>query len=375
MKLLLIGFSVLLLAACGGAAATATTVPPPTATPTPTLAPTATPAPTPAPTNTPVPPPTETPTLTDSVPVEFADLAACLEDRLGSVVAWELVSGSRRETAEEEAVLVDCLAAVTAGIEAEAITAPVVSCLEEGLGAGVVEAVGAGARVLDADEEAILVECLLVSALDSQWEEIVVTTESCLEERLGLDLAAVVASGAVHLNEAEEQALGDCLLVAALDTSDETASDSLIDCLAEGLGADIAALVASGAVPLTEAQQALMGECLLGSALSPSTETGTQSLTACLEERLGADIAAVVASGAIPLTEAEEAVMGECLLGSAFDDDTSSDTVSDGVLACLEKELGTDIAAVVASGAISLTDSEQGVMGDCLLAEALGGSP
>jgi hypothetical protein len=83
----------------------------------------------------------------------------------------------------------------------------------------------------------------------------------------------------------------------------------------------------------------------------------------------------VVASGAIPLTDAEQAVMEDCLLSSAFETETSSETVSEGVLACLEEELGTDIAAVVASGAIPLTDAEQSVMGACLFAEALGGSP
>ncbi len=97
MKLLVFGLGVLLLAACGGAAATATTVP--TATPAPTPVPTATPTPTPTPANTPVPQPTETLLLTESVPAEFVDLAACLEEGLGSGVARELVSGSRKETA------------------------------------------------------------------------------------------------------------------------------------------------------------------------------------------------------------------------------------------------------------------------------------
>ena len=84
-------------------------------------------------------------------------------------------------------MLMDCLVAITAGIDAEAVTAPVASCLEEGLGAGIVEAVGAGASVLGADGEAILVDCLLESALDSSEEGVVVTTETCLQERLGVE--------------------------------------------------------------------------------------------------------------------------------------------------------------------------------------------
>ncbi|GEM_PF-1571882 len=377
MRLLVFGLGALLLAACGGASATQTPLPTPlpTATPTPSSTPTPPPAPTLAPTDTPLPLPTETPLLTESVPAEFAGLVACLQEQLGPDVARQLVSGARKETAAEEAVLEDCLFATTAGLESEAISAPVVSCLEEGLGASVVEAVGAGAIELSAEEEAVLVECLLTSALASSEEDVAATAESCLQDLLGVDIAAVIASGAVPLNEAEEQALGDCLLEATLGSSEEASDDSLTACLEERLGADIAAVVASGAVPLTEAEQAVTGECLLGSALSVSSETESQSLTACLEERLGAEIAAVVASGAIPLTEAEEAVMGECLLGSAFDTGSSSETVSEGVLACLEEQLGADIAAVVASGAIPLSADEEGVMGDCLLAEALGSSP
>ncbi len=97
------------------------------------------------------------------------------------------------------------------------------------------------------------------------------------------------------------------------------------------------------------------------------------SVTACLEERLGADIAAVVASGAIPLNEAEEEILGECLLGLSLE--TASETASEAVTACLAERLGPDVAAVVASGAIPLNEEEERLLGDCLLQEALGGSP
>ena len=102
---------------------------------------------------------------------------------------------------------------------------------------------------------------------------------------------------------------------------------------------------------------------------------------ACLAERLGADIAAVVASGAIPLTDAAQAVLGDCLLSSPqeisqeISQETSTQTTEPGITACLEEQLCADIAAVVASGAIPLSADEEQILGDCVLQAALGGSP
>ena len=47
----------------------------------------------------------------------------------------------------------------------------------------------------------------------------------------------------------------------------------------------------------------------------------------------------------------------------------------DSVTACLEERLGADIAAAAASGAIPLNEEEERLLGDCLPQEALGGSP
>ena len=182
-----------------------------------------------------------------------------------------------------------------------------------------------------------------------------------------------MASGAVPLNETEQAILNECQILSALEVPQVSAEDSVTACLEERLGAAVAAVVASGAIPLTEEEEAVVGDCLLGASLDTPAETLDQAVTACLTERLGADLAAVVASGAIPLNDAEEEeVLGECLLSSSLD--TSSDTVSQTVTACLEEQLGADIAAVVASGVIPLTPEEESVMGDCLLQDALGGS-
>ena len=50
--------------------------------------------PAPSPTGTLIQP-TETPVLTDTVPDALVDVAACLEERLGSEVARTLVAGDR----------------------------------------------------------------------------------------------------------------------------------------------------------------------------------------------------------------------------------------------------------------------------------------
>ena len=49
-----------------------------------------------------------------------------------------------------------------------------------------------------------------------------------------------------------------------------------------------------------------------GVSLDRDEQTVEERTLACLAERLGEDIAAVVASGAIPLTDAEQAVLGDC---------------------------------------------------------------
>ena len=330
--------AVLFLAACGGSAATpasvpsatsaSTLVPAATSEPLATIAPTTTSVPTAAPTamsaptNTPLPLPTETPALVDIVDPSFADVAACLEEQLGSDAARELVLGERQETPEEEAVLLDCVVA---------------------------------------------------SALEPPEETPVSSLEACLAEKLGAEIAPLVASRAIPLSDEEAAALNGCLLTTALTTEAETLDAAVMACLEASLGADLASVVASGAIPLTESEEQVLGDCVLGSGLEVSEEGGLNpGVAACLEERLGAEVAAVVASGAIPLNEEEEGILGECLLSPSSD--TTTETVSEGVAACLEEQLGAEIAAVVASGVIPLTEQEEAVMGDCLLQEALGGA-
>ena len=179
----------------------------------------------------------------------------------------------------------------------------------------------------------------------------------------------------------------------------QTVEEQVVACLAERLGADIAPVVASGAIPLTEAEEAALGDCLVGSSLQSAEEAATESgpessserlavsVSACLAERLGEEIAAVVESGAIPLTEAEEEILGDCLLSSSLEaatgeaatgeaaTESSSQTTADGITVCLEEQLGAEIAAVVASGAIPLSANEERILGDCVLQAALGSSP
>lgn len=374
-KVMAITIGALVLLACGGGAATL-------APPVPTLAPTVAPTGVPLPTATTAPAATAVPTAvprampTDTPEAEaaatgFSDLVACLEDQLGVEVAQILVSGERQETAEEQAVVESCLLVTASGLSDQDLSPAVIACLEDNLGSGVVAVVGSGARELTGDEEAVLLDCLVTFSLAPPEEEVVSTLEACLAERLGADIAPLVASQAVPLNEEEAAALNQCLLVTALETPEEETLDAgVLACLEEELGTEIAAVVASGAVPLTQAEERVLGNCVLRSGLE-ATEGGLATgVVACLEEQLGADIATVVASGAIPLTAEEEAILGECLLTPSSE--TGQDAISETVAACLEERLGSDIAAVVASGAIPLTDDEEAVLGDCLLQEALG---
>lgn len=375
LKFVVGALGLVLLAACGGSA--------PVATPTlePVLAPTATVTSTSASTDTPLPSPTDT-LSTEQAATGFADLVACLEDTLGTEVAQTLVSGERQETTAEKVVVEGCLLVTASGISSQDLSPAVTACLEEGLGAGVVAVVGSGARSLTADEEGVLLDCLVSSALAPAEPEPVSALEACLADRLGAEIAALVASEAVPPDEVEQAALNECRLVSALSPAEEGPKDSLTACLEQSLGPEVAAVVASRAVPPTEEEAAVLGDCLLRTGVEEAPQTQDQSVTACLAERLGEDIAAVVASGLVPLNDAEQEVLGECLLSSSLNttnttSDTSSpsDTASQSITACVAERLGPEIAAVVVSGAIPLTEEEAEVMGDCLLLEALGGSP
>lgn len=368
--------SFLILSACGGADPERATAPKPT----PSVAPTAVATATipPAPTSTTEP--TAVPQVSaGTAPAGFDRVVACLEERLGAKVAQALVSGDRRETTQEEAVLEECLLVTASGLAAEALPPSAAACLEDKLGTGVVQIVGSGARELTAQEDEVLLECLVSSALATPEEAPPSQLESCLQDRLGIDIARVVASRSVPLNKEETQALNNCALASALAGTEQTVETRVLACLEERLGSDIAAVVASRAVPLTDAEEAALGDCLVGASLEASQEasgatTGQApdgAVIACLGERLGEDIAAVVASGVIPLTETEQEILGECLLSATLV--TSSETASPAVTACLEEQLGADIAAVVASGAIPLTAAEAKIMGDCVLQEAFSG--
>ena len=194
-----------------------------------------------------------------------------------------------------------------------------------------------------------------------------------MEERLGTEVARELLAGDRQETPEEQTVLEGCLLVTASGLSSEDLSPAATACFEEQVGTGVVAIVGSGARQLTGEEEAVLLDCVATSALAPPEEEPVSSLEACLADQLGEDIAAVVASGAIPLTAEEEAILGECLLSPSSD--TATETVSEGVAACLEEQLGADIAAVVASGAIPLTAEEEAVMGDCLLQEALGGSP
>lgn len=142
-------------------------------------------------------------------------------------------------------------------------------------------------------------------------------------------------------------------------------------CLENALDADLARAVASGAIPLTAAQEAMLGNCVLSTSLGGSSATLSASAVACLEGALVAESAPVVAFGSASLTDEQQAVLGSCLLGSALGG-TDSSGVSSGVLACLAEELGAEVAQVVASAVPTLNAEEEQILGNCVLKGALG---
>lgn len=365
--LMLLAVSALLLAACGGGGAK------PALPSTPTTGATATPTPTLAPTHTPAPPPPETPDVAPAQSVGGTPFGVCLEERIGPKAARALISGERVETPEEEAVLEDCLLAGASGVSAQAISSAVATCLEEGLGAGVLQAVGSGARGLTAQEESILVDCLLASTLDAASEEILPAVTACLGDKIGTEAAQAIASGSRQLTADEEAVLGDCVLASALGATTSTVSSAVAACLEDRLATEAAQAIASGSRQLTVDEQTALGDCVLGSAFAATTGKVSPPVTVCLEDRLGTEAAQAIASGSRQGTANEQTVLGDCVLASAFGATTG--TASPPVAACLGKHLGAEAAQAAASGSRKLTAQESSVLGGCLLEAALGAKP
>ena len=303
---LIAGTSIMVLAACGGS-------PEPTPTPTATPRPTATPPPTATPLPTPVPQPNITVSLGEAV-------ADCLEARIGPAGAEAALSNLVTPTPEQGEALNECLLAVSLG-----------------------DGQSANAGVI-----------------------------ACLTARLGGAVARVVASGLIPLTNEESAILGGCVLTASAAVSGGTV-DPIVACLEGDLDADLARAVASGAVPLTVAQESLLGNCVLSTSLGGGSTALSANIVACLEGALGVESALVVASGAATLTGEQQAALGGCQLGSALE--TASSAVSSGVMACLEKDLGADVAQVVASAVLPLSAAEEEILGNCVLKDALGLNP
>lgn len=142
-------------------------------------------------------------------------------------------------------------------------------------------------------------------------------------------------------------------------------------------------MIVSMALPLTAEQEAGMGNCALeGSASSNQTLSQTLfgGVITCLEQELGEESARVAANNSETLTATQQAALGGCLVGSALGgfstEDTSENPGSDfssAVVACLEKELGVDLANVVVCGVVLLNAGEQAALGRCLLEDAING--
>ncbi|NQW23423.1 MAG: hypothetical protein HQ475_08275 [SAR202 cluster bacterium] len=225
-----------------------------------------------------------------------------------------------------------------------------------------------------AEQEAALQECLLAASLaGGQTSE--ARALACLTEKLGAEVAKVVASGLLPLSDEESAILGECVLSAITSSASSIVkSDPIVTCLEKTLDSNLAKAVASKAIPLTAEQESLLAGCEFSTSLGGgNSSTLSDSVITCLENSLGAESAQAVASGATNLTDKQQAALGGCKLGSALG--TSSSTVSTGIMDCLTKELGADVAQVVASAVLPLSAAEEQVMGNCVLLDALGIAP
>ena len=118
-----------------------------------------------------------------------------------------------------------CLLVAASGITDEDLSPAASACLEEKLGAGVLQVVGSGGRSLTIEEESVLLECLVTSAIDALASATISPFDGCLQDRLGQDLALLVASRSVPLNAEETDALNDCLLVSALTETEQSVDE------------------------------------------------------------------------------------------------------------------------------------------------------
>ncbi len=253
-------------------------------------------------------------------------------------------------------------------------------CLEESIGADGAEAALSNLVESTTEQEAALSKCLLAASLEDAQSG-GSSIFAFVTKELGKSVARVVESGLIALTAEESNILGNCVLSVSMATTAASASstaDPIVACLEDSLESDLVRAVASGVILLTGEQETLLGNCVLSPSLGSSATTTSlsDSVVVCLEGSLGTYSAAVVASGSPDLTSDQQAALGACLLGSAVPESTTASTkVTAGVMACLTKELGEAVAHVVASAVLPSSTSEQQILGNCVVMDALGLTP
>jgi hypothetical protein len=173
---------------------------------------------------------------------------------------------------------------------------------------------------LTADEEAVLGDCILASAFGATTGTVFLAVAACLEKRLGAEAAQAIASGSRNLTADEQAVRGDCVVASALAPAEGTTISPVVAaCLEKRLGGEAAQAAASGSRNLTADEQAVRGDCVLASALAPAGGTTISPVVAaCLEKRLGGEAAQAAASGSRELTGEESSALGGCLLAAAL---------------------------------------------------------
>jgi len=294
VALVLAAVLAILAAACGGP-------PEPTPAPTPTPRPTATPRP-------PAPTPQPTVVLT---PAE--QVAACLEGVIGPEGAEAALSKLITTTPEQKVALNQCLVASSFGV-GQAADPGVLACLTELLGGTVARVAASGLLPLSNEESAILGNCVLTGSA-SALAGIVDPIVACLEERLDGDQARDIASGTVALTVEQENLLGNCVLSSGLAAGGGSLPDGVLECVSAALGGLPAQDAVSNFVTINPEREAALGGCLLLSALNVSDEANLAAgIMACLVHELGFDAAQIVATAVTPLSPEEGQALGRCVL-------------------------------------------------------------
>ncbi len=304
----------------------------------------------------------------------------CLVDALGP--DFQLGSGDTAPSIAVLQALLDCGVDIpTGGGEGHDLTPGQLQCLLDALGPDFLQSTDQDHPPTPAELRALL-DCGVAIPIgdDSGGEghDLTPGQLQCLLDVLGPDFLQRSDEGGPP-TPAELQALVDCEVDISTsrnnDSSREHVDDEQKECLEDALGSDALAEIASGDRHPTADEQAALTNCdvtmPIGDRASRSDDGSSgqhrdDGQKACLEEALGSDVLAEITSGARHPTTAElEAFVGcgvaiptgdipsrsdDGSSGQHRDDDSPKHNLTDTQLGCLQEAIGVDALEEVVSG-------------------------